>query len=228
MGGNVRVCVARSADVLAEGDDVGLAGEAALARRSAFRDARDGDDHVAARILVRLLLAASLPGARPAGWEVTQRCEDPRCRRSEPHGRPRARLVEEGAGGVRVAHGAVSVSWSHASGVIAAAVGLGVGRVGVDAEPVRPEPPLPGRTWRSWVRAEALVKAGHGDLDGMLGLALDDEPGCAPVPRELGSAGWLCDIDTVIDCAGVVVAVASGAAARPSILEMPLESLPGR
>lgn len=219
------MCVATSAQVLAVVGDVGLAGAAALARRARFRDPRDGDDHVAARLLVRLLLAESVPGTSPGCWVVTQRCEDPRCRRSDQHGWPDAKVVGACRGTVGED---ISVSWSHAAGVVAVAVGAGVGRVGVDAEPVRPEPPLPGRGWRAWVRGEALVKAGRSDLGGVLGLPLDHEVGVVPMLAGLGGEGWVCDLGAVVEGSEVVVAVATCAPVCPAVLEVPLEAVARR
>ncbi|MGO4456882.1 4'-phosphopantetheinyl transferase superfamily protein [Streptomyces sp. M-16] len=127
------------------------------------------DDVLAARLLVRLCVARhtglSLHESAPA-----QRC--PGCGR-HGHGRPYLR----GRPGV-------GLSMSHADGLVAAAVGPGA--VGIDVEPStrRPGPlrvlrrllpeadlreagagPDPGPALlRLWVRAEALLKAGRGDL----------------------------------------------------------------
>ena len=223
----VRYCVADSAAVLAGVGDVSLAGAAAVRRRADFRHAQDGDDHVAARILARLLLASTVAPTRPEEWELTQECPDPRCRRPDPHGRPSARLAagRTASEAVRADADAVAVSWSHAHGVLACAVAVGAGRIGVDAETVRPVPPLPGRGWRAWVRGEALVKAGCTDLDAVLDLPLEHEPSCVPMPDGLGASGWLCDFDASAGRGPVVGAIATRATVRPVLRAVSLGAL---
>lgn len=126
------------------------------------------DDVVAARLLLRLC-ASRVTGLAPAEVEPAQRC--PGCGR-DGHGRP-----------YLPGHPVLGVSFSHADGLAAAAVGPGP--VGIDVEPLtrRPGPlpvlrrmlpedevdaacaePDPGPALlRLWVRREALFKAGRDD-----------------------------------------------------------------
>lgn len=129
---------------------------AELARSAALARKLDQEGFVAARVLVRLLLRKSLrPGAdlgSLADFVLTQQCSH--C--GGPHGRP----VSDVPG--------TAVSWAHAGGFVAAAVGPG--SVGVDVEPMEATTghvPASG-TARSWVRSEAIIKWGHGDLDDAL------------------------------------------------------------
>ncbi|MER6017109.1 4'-phosphopantetheinyl transferase family protein [Streptomyces anulatus] len=123
------------------------------------------DDVVAARLLLRLC-ASRVTGLPPDAVEPAQRC--PGCGR-DGHGRP---YLPD--------HPGLGVSYSHADGLAAAAVGPGP--VGIDVEPLtrRPGPlavlrrllpegevdaaragPDPGPALlRLWVRREALFKAG--------------------------------------------------------------------
>ncbi|WP_426497404.1 4'-phosphopantetheinyl transferase family protein [Streptomyces sp. D54] len=123
------------------------------------------DDVVAARLLLRLC-ASRVTGLPPDAVEPAQRC--PGCGR-DGHGRP---YLPD--------HPELGVSYSHADGLAAAAVGPGP--VGIDVEPLtrRPGPlavlrrmlpedevdaaragPDPGPALlRLWVRREALFKAG--------------------------------------------------------------------
>ncbi|MFJ2098324.1 4'-phosphopantetheinyl transferase superfamily protein [Streptomyces sp. 404i] len=127
------------------------------------------DDVVAARLLLRLC-ASRVTGLPPDAVEPAQRC--PGCGR-DGHGRP---YLPD--------HPELGVSYSHADGLAAAAVGPGP--VGIDVEPLtrRPGPlavlrrmlpedevdaaragPDPGPALlRLWVRREALFKAGRDDV----------------------------------------------------------------
>ncbi len=127
------------------GDPTLLLHDPEIARRASLANARDRDDFTAARLLTRLVLCHAL-GMTPsaaglAGFSIIQRCGA--C--GGPHGRPRLDHLP-----------GMGVSWAHAGGIVAAAVGPG--DVGVDVEPG-------GAEVRSWVRAEAVVKWGHGSLD---------------------------------------------------------------
>lgn len=126
------------------------------------------DDVVAARLLLRLC-ASRVTGLPPDEVEPAQRC--PGCGR-DGHGRP---YLPD--------HPVLGVSFSHADGLAAAAIGPGP--VGIDVEPLtrRPGPlpvlrrmlpedevdaacagPDPGPALlRLWVRREALFKAGRDD-----------------------------------------------------------------
>lgn len=187
----------RSADVLAELDQATLgklAGPAAMDRRARFRKSMDGDDYVAARVLTKLLLAQSWTGTTATEWQLTQTCTEPRCGRTDPHGKP---------SGLHK-HGVAPVSWSHSSGLVACAVlgrsapdhegalpdlqgftdgtiptenrniaaTSGAFQIGIDAEPSTQEQPPVVSNWHAWTRAEALVKAGLMDLDEALSLDL--------------------------------------------------------
>ncbi|MHC0429108.1 4'-phosphopantetheinyl transferase family protein [Streptomyces sp. O3] len=127
------------------------------------------DEVVAARLLLRLC-ASRITGRPPWEVEPAQRC--PECDR-EGHGRP---YLPD--------HPELGAAFSHADGLVAAAVGPGP--VGIDVEPLtrRPGPlpvlrrllpeaevdaacaePDPGRALlRLWVRREALYKAGRDDV----------------------------------------------------------------
>ncbi|WP_129360098.1 hypothetical protein [Rothia uropygioeca] len=125
---------------------------------------------VAARLLGRWLLACAhrelhgpgAAGARPADWRVEQRCDRPGCLRREAHGRPIA-IVQEWTG-----PGQRALSWSHHEGRVAAAVGCGVPRLGIDlVVPDGLSVPC-AASWSQWARAEALTKAGAGGLQDLL------------------------------------------------------------
>ncbi|MEU3748412.1 MULTISPECIES: 4'-phosphopantetheinyl transferase family protein [Streptomyces] len=140
-----------------------------LRRLAATRVPSRRDDVLAARLLLRLC-AARFTGRPPEESAPAQYCAD--CDRPG-HGRP---YLPD--------HPGVGVSLSHADGLVAAAVGPGA--VGVDVEPAtrRPGPlsvlgrvlpasavraaacaPDPGAALlRLWVREEARLKAGDGDL----------------------------------------------------------------
>ncbi|WSV44275.1 4-phosphopantetheinyl transferase [Streptomyces sp. NBC_01077] len=162
--------VATTREVLAHPDlDEGLLAPWEQRRLTGIRLPSRRDDVVAARLLVRLCIARftglPLDAAAPA-----QLC--PVCGR-HGHGRPYLR-----------GHPGVGVSLSHADGLVAAAVGPGA--IGIDVEPAtrRPGPvhvlrrllpeadlaeaaaqPDPGPALlRLWVRGEARLKAGQGDL----------------------------------------------------------------
>ncbi|WP_329154774.1 4'-phosphopantetheinyl transferase superfamily protein [Streptomyces anulatus] len=152
----VLACPELDEDMLAPWERRRLTGIRVPARR---------DDVVAARLLLRLC-ASRVTGLPPDAVEPAQRC--PGCGR-DGHGRP---YLPD--------HPELGVSYSHADGLAAAAVGPGP--VGIDVEPLtrRPGPlavlrrmlpenevdaacatPDPGPALlRLWVRQEALFKAG--------------------------------------------------------------------
>ncbi|TPG18179.1 hypothetical protein [Pedococcus bigeumensis] len=144
-----------------------------LARAEALISPNSRRDFVAARVLTRLLLRRwHDPGAALtsiADIVLAQTCTE--C--GGPHGRPADVF-------------GLGVSWAHAGGFVAAAVGRGP--VGVDVEPAAPDGAAAragrradGRTdgravvlgrptsVRAWVRGEAILKWGHGTLDDALG-----------------------------------------------------------
>ncbi|MFE6699795.1 4'-phosphopantetheinyl transferase family protein [Streptomyces sp. NPDC057718] len=170
VGAAAVVLVATTAEVLAHPE----LGEGLLApwerrRLAGIRVPGRRDDVLAARLLLRLC-ASRVTGLPPRDVEPAQRC--PGCGR-DGHGRP----YLPGRPGL-------GVSFSHADGLAAAAVGPGP--VGIDVEPLtrRPGPvsvlrrllpqdevdaactePDPGPALlRLWVRREALFKAGRGDV----------------------------------------------------------------
>lgn len=132
------------------------------ARWSRLQRQTDRDDFVAARVLVRQLLVSAGVADDIAAIALAQKCAQ--C--GGPHGRPSV-----------VGRPEVFVSWAHSSGRVAAAVSDRP--VGIDIEPAHAVvPKLDGRTRTvtEWVRMEALVKAGHTDLDGGLQLVLEWSP----------------------------------------------------
>ncbi|MEV7653821.1 4'-phosphopantetheinyl transferase superfamily protein [Streptomyces anulatus] len=161
--------VATTAEVLAHPElDERLLAPWERRRLAGIRVPGRRDDVVAARLLLRLC-ASRVTGLPPDAVEPAQRC--PGCGR-DGHGRP---YLPD--------HPGLGVSYSHADGLAAAAVGPGP--VGIDVEPLtrRPGPLavlrriLPedevdaARAWpdpgpallRLWVRREALFKAGRDD-----------------------------------------------------------------
>lgn len=138
-----------------------------LERASRFLIAADRAAFVAAHLLVRLC-AAEVLGTPPDRLTLLQHCEV----HGPGHGRPYLREAPE-----------LGVSLSHTRGYVCAAAGPG--RVGVDAERVRPGPldeALAGvvltehersrvTTYedliRLWARKEALIKRGELSLDRM-------------------------------------------------------------
>lgn len=162
--------VATTAEVLAHPElDERLLAPWERRRLAGIRVAARRDDVVAARLLLRLC-ASRVTGLPPDAVEPAQRC--PGCGR-DGHGRP---YLPD--------HPELGVSYSHADGLAAAAVGPGP--VGIDVEPLtrRPGPlpvlrrllsadavdaacagPDPGPALlRLWVRREALFKAGRDDV----------------------------------------------------------------
>ncbi len=162
--------VATTAEVLAHPElDEGLLAPWERLRLTGIRVPGRRDDVVAARLLLRLC-ASRITGLEPRDVVAAQRC--PGCGR-DGHGRP---YLPDRPG--------LGVSFSHADGLAAAAVGPGP--VGIDVEPLarRPGPvsvlrrllpkdevdaacsePAPGPALlRLWVRREALFKAGRDDL----------------------------------------------------------------
>ncbi|WP_457254778.1 4'-phosphopantetheinyl transferase family protein [Pedococcus sp. P5_B7] len=145
---------APSANVLAHVsgslDARNLLSPAEAARCARLSAVVDRDDFLAARVLTRLLLRHRLAPGSPLEWisrpTVSQTCDV--C--GGPHGRPSVDVP------------GAEISWSHSHGYVAAAVGPDA--IGVDIEPLRPDvasvSSLP-----AWVRAEAIVKWGHGNLD---------------------------------------------------------------
>jgi 4'-phosphopantetheinyl transferase len=124
-----------------------------MARAEALARPDRRRDFVAARLLTRLLLrrrnSDGLDLASIADIVLEQSCAS--C--GGPHGRPADVF-------------GLSVSWAHAGGFVAAAVGPG--HVGVDVEPLvraRLDRPDEARALRGWVRGEAIVKWGHGTVD---------------------------------------------------------------
>nr|WP_179894433.1 4'-phosphopantetheinyl transferase superfamily protein [Streptomyces sp. or20] len=161
--------VATTAEVLAHPElDERLLAPWERRRLAGIRVPARRDDVVAARLLLRLC-ASRVTGLPPDAVEPAQRC--PGCGR-DGHGRPYLPGLSE-----------LGVSYSHADGLAAAAVGPGP--VGIDVEPLtrRPGPlavlrrmlpedevdaaragPDPGPALlRLWVRREALFKAGRDD-----------------------------------------------------------------
>ncbi|MFG2609052.1 4'-phosphopantetheinyl transferase family protein [Streptomyces anulatus] len=161
--------VATTAEVLAHPElDERLLAPWERRRLAGIRVPARRDDVVAARLLLRLC-ASRVTGLPPDAVEPAQRC--PGCGR-DGHGRP-----------YLPGHPELGVSYSHADGLAAAAVGPGP--VGIDVEPLtrRPGPPAvlrrmlpedevdaaragpdPGPALlRLWVRREALFKAGRDD-----------------------------------------------------------------
>ncbi|MFI1929836.1 4'-phosphopantetheinyl transferase family protein [Streptomyces sp. NPDC020330] len=161
--------VATTAEVLAHPElDERLLAPWERRRLAGIRVPGRRDDVVAARLLLRLC-ASRVTGLPPEELEPAQRC--PGCGRGG-HGRP---YLPD--------HPELGVSYSHADGLAAAAVGRGP--VGIDVEPLarRPGPlsvlrrmlpaaevdaaragPDPGPALlRLWVRREALFKAGRED-----------------------------------------------------------------
>ncbi|MFJ1784068.1 4'-phosphopantetheinyl transferase family protein [Streptomyces anulatus] len=162
--------VATTAEVLAHPElDEHLLAPWERRRLAGIRVPGRRDDVVAARLLLRLC-ASRVTGLPPDAVEPAQRC--PGCGR-DGHGRP---YLPD--------HPELGVSYSHADGLAAAAVGPGP--VGIDVEPLtrRPGPlavlrrmlpedevdaaragPDPGPALlRLWVRREALFKAGRDDV----------------------------------------------------------------
>ncbi len=162
--------VATTAEVLAHPElDEDLLAPWERQRLAGIRVPGRRDDVVAARLLLRLC-ASRATGLRPRDVAPAQRC--PGCGR-DGHGRP---YLPD--------HPGLGVSYSHADGLAAAAVGPGP--VGIDVEPLtrRPGPvsvlrrllphdevdaaragPDPGPALlRLWVRREALFKAGTDDV----------------------------------------------------------------
>ncbi|MFJ4708228.1 4'-phosphopantetheinyl transferase family protein [Streptomyces anulatus] len=162
--------VATTAEVLAHPElDERLLAPWERRRLAGIRVPGRRDDVVAARLLLRLC-ASRVTGLPPHAVEPAQRC--PGCGR-DGHGRP---YLPD--------HPELGVSYSHADGLAAAAVGTGP--VGIDVEPLtrRPGPlavlrrilpedevdaaragPDPGPALlRLWVRREALFKAGRDDV----------------------------------------------------------------
>lgn len=157
--------VAESESVLAEArqvfDPMQLLSSAERGRWSALHRPADRDDFLAARMLVRTLLLQARAAAPTAealqAISLVQKCA--RC--GGPHGRPSVVEAPE-----------MHVNWSHADGLVAAAVARR--RVGIDVERRAPDALVPGvgrtLTTQQWVRMEALVKAGFTDLDSALRL----------------------------------------------------------
>lgn len=162
------------------------AGADAARRHSAFRNPCDGADHLAVRALARALLAATAPGTHPLEWALTQKCDKAGCNRPEAHGRPLAEFNS---------HAGPAVSWSHSSGMLACAVAPGIDRIGIDVETVTSDPPPIVSSWREWVRAEALVKAGFSDLDTAIEYPRTHPIGRVLLTDETSRCTWLNDLD---------------------------------
>ncbi|WP_329613873.1 4'-phosphopantetheinyl transferase superfamily protein [Streptomyces brevispora] len=168
--GHVVAAVATTAEVLAHPElDADMLAPWERRRLTRIRVPARRDDVVAARLLLRLC-ASRFTGRAPGAHDLVQFC--PECGQYE-HGRPSLRDSPR-----------TGVSMSHAHGLVAAAAGPGA--VGIDVEPStrRPGPmavlrrmlpeadletaaasPDPGpELLRAWVRREALLKAGGGDL----------------------------------------------------------------
>ena len=160
-------------------DAAGLLTEPERARAAAFHRAADRDDFVAAHALVRACCAWAY--GMPMSVPVVQRC--PTC--GGDHGHPQL-----------PSHPEISVSWSHASGRVAAAAADGP--VGIDIEPldhaagsgevldsfgtaqertlvqIQREPDEAALLL--WVRKESLVKLGLVDLDQLRTIDLSALP----------------------------------------------------
>ncbi|WP_069743409.1 4'-phosphopantetheinyl transferase superfamily protein [Streptomyces sp. EN23] len=162
--------VATTAEVLAHPElDEGLLAPWERRRLAGIRVPTRRDDVLAARLLLRLC-ASRATGLSPRDVGPAQRC--PGCGR-DGHGRP---YLPD--------HPGVGVSYSHADGLAAAAVGPGP--VGIDVEPLTrrlgpvsvlrrllphdevdaagAEPDPGPALLRLWVRREALFKAGRDDV----------------------------------------------------------------
>ncbi|MET8813818.1 4'-phosphopantetheinyl transferase superfamily protein [Streptomyces sp. NPDC004549] len=150
-------------------------------RADSFRRRPDREDFVAAHLLARLV-AARVAEVEARDVCLVQHCAD--C--GGPHGRPAVRGRPD-----------LTVSLSHAPGVVASAAGHHP--VGVDIEPLGAAP-LPDGAMdhvlapaeqrrvaeagpaaqavflRSWVRKESLIKCGVTDLAGMRHIDLSDVP----------------------------------------------------
>ena len=197
-------------------------------RGAALADRTARSDFFAAHLLVRLC-AAAVTGGSPADLRIVQRC--PSC--GGPHGRP---MLADRAD--------IHLSLSHAGGVVAAAVGpdpLGVdverlrtldGRAALSARTLHPaersavdRDPDPDRAFlRHWVRKEAVIKFGVGDLArmGHLDLSGLSPAGSDDAPRRgrLGPAGpELLLHDFADDAYSVVGALVHSVPTRPSTFE---------
>ena len=229
----------RLLDVAADTVDVdSMLSPAERHRQALLAHPGDRQDFVAARLLTRWLLTrlAGAPSRRDgavdewsgkslAGFRIGQRCEQ--C--GGPHGRPFVDLP------------GVGVSWAHAGGHVASAVGHG--EVGVDVEPLGGRPGAAqwtgdrqsGREQSlvSWVRGEAVVKQGHGQLDLVAQWSLGSPPapggrrywipvGGAPRPRRPLTLGRVASVViTDLTTTGAWPVVCSVAATRPARLELP-------
>lgn len=170
--GSALILVAHTAQVLEALPDEPLAPEAAE-RRDRLRAPADRDDFTAARLLAAAAHRA-LSDAPFAAGRLVQRCDA--C--GGPHGRPQPTAA------------GLHLSWSHAHGTVAAAVGHG--RLGIDVETgIRFNDDLlatalslverrmlsrsadPAAAFvLAWTAKEALVKAGAAELDGFAGLTV--------------------------------------------------------
>lgn len=158
MAGAPVVLVARSAQVLVDvPDPVSILAPEVKQRWERLRVPQDHVDFLAARWLAQAAVAQLTGVARV---RFVQRCDG--CG-SSAHGAPSVEGID------------VGVSWAHAGGVVAAAAAHGP--VGVDVETKvgadEPVDPSSSVTGRAFVRAEALVKLGHFDLDTGLAANLD-------------------------------------------------------
>ena len=160
--------------------DLGLLTTAELSRHGRLIAEADKQAYAAAHVLVREC-AAELLGTAREGVVIQQLCA--RCGKTE-HGAP------------FVAGSTTQVSLSHARGYVAAVAATR--RCGIDVEMVSrgPDRALSRRetAWvvaqedaayaftRLWVRKEALVKAGHGDM--AAAQSLDVLAGAAPADQD--------------------------------------------
>ena len=192
--------------------------EIELGRAAAFRRSADIDDFLAAHLLARDVGAGVL---QVPAHTVQLAAACPECG-SDRHGAPSI-----------VGRPRVSLSLSHASGVVAAAAGPGPLGIDVEASARRldvtgladtvlaPAERMllaaaadPERAFLSlWVRKEALVKAGAADLGSLTTVDLSDA-GEGARWRSWTLSGWAGDLPRV---PGVVAALAARGAARWTI-----------
>lgn len=212
---------------------VRLAGVDAMSRRARFAHPVDGDDHVAARVLTKLLLAHAHPHTSAAEWQLTQTCSEPKCSRQEPHGKPLGLHK----------HWRAEVSWAHASGLVACAVTTGLPnhsanssawempRIGIDVERVGHQPPPLVDTWQGWVRAESLVKAGIMNLDEALNCTFVDSLPAQGVLLRPDEETFIWDLpvvrkDAVASLVTLMLGVGIPAGSEPELLHVsPLSHL---
>ncbi|MFD7626287.1 4'-phosphopantetheinyl transferase superfamily protein [Streptomyces sp. NPDC059851] len=207
MAGPQLAISATTADVLRHSP----LGEEALtpqehARAAAFRRRSDREDFVAAHLLARLV-AARVAAADARDLHLVQHCAD--C--GGPHGRPAFQGRPD-----------LTVSLSHAPGVVAAAAGrhpVGVDIERLDATPLPPEamahvlapaeqrrlaeagPAAQAVFLRTWVRKESLIKCGVTDLAGMHRIDVSDIPDGGRYDAKWHILDWWTTLPTCVAAA---------------------------